>query len=164
MKKFLYEIKDYVIIVVVVILIRTFIITPALVDGASMDNTLKDGQLVIINKFSMIVSKPKRFDIVVVKNNDSHDKIIKRVIGLPNEKIVYRDNNLYINGELYKEDYVLGNTTDYEVETGEDEYFVLGDNREVSKDSRILGNFKKKDIIGKVRIRLFPFNKIGKVK
>ena len=164
MKKFLYEIKDYVIIVVVVILIRTFIITPALVDGASMDNTLKDGQLVIINKFSMIVSKPKRFDIVVVKNNDSHDKIIKRVIGLPNEKIVYRDNNLYINGELYKEDYVLGNTTDYEVETGEDEYFVLGDNREVSKDSRILGNFKKKDIIGKVRIRLFPFNKIGKIK
>ena len=164
MKKFLYEIKDYVIIVVVVILIRTFIITPALVDGASMDNTLKDGQLVIINKFSMIVNKPKRFDIVVVKNNDSHDKIIKRVIGLPNEKIVYRDNNLYINGELYKEDYVLGNTTDYEVETGEDEYFVLGDNREVSKDSRILGNFKKKDIIGKVRIRLFPFNKIGKIK
>ena len=164
MKKFLYEIKDYVIIVVVVILIRTFIITPALVDGASMDNTLKDGQLVIINKFSMIVNKPKRFDIVVVKNNDSHDKIIKRVIGLPNEKIVYRDNNLYINGELYKENYVLGNTTDYEVETGEDEYFVLGDNREVSKDSRILGNFKKKDIIGKVRIRLFPFNKIGKIK
>lgn len=164
MKKFLYEIKDYVIIIVAVVLIRTFIITPALVDGASMDNTLKDGQLVIINKFSMIVSEPKRFDIVVVKNNDSHDKIIKRVIGLPNEKIVYRDNNLYINGDLYKEDYVLGNTTDYEVETGEDEYFVLGDNREVSKDSRILGNFKKKDIIGKVRIRLFPFNKIGKVK
>ncbi len=164
MKKFLYEIKDYVIIIVAVVLIRTFIITPALVDGASMDNTLKDGQLVIINKFSMIVSEPKRFDIVVVKNNDSHDKIIKRVIGLPNEKIVYRDNNLYINGDLYKEDYVLGNTTDYEVETGEDEYFVLGDNREVSKDSRILGNFKKKDIIGKVKIRLFPFNKIGKVK
>ena len=164
MKKFLYEIKDYVIIIVAVVLIRTFIITPALVDGASMDNTLKDGQLVIINKFSMIVSEPKRFDIVVVKKNDSHDKIIKRVIGLPNEKIVYRDNNLYINGDLYKEDYVLGNTTDYEVETGEDEYFVLGDNREVSKDSRILGNFKKKDIIGKVRIRLFPFNKIGKVK
>lgn len=163
MKKILYEIKDYVIIVIVVILIRSFIITPALVDGASMDNTLKDGQLVIINKFSMIVSEPKRFDIVVVKNNDSHDKIIKRVIGLPNEKIVYKDNNLYINGELYKEDYVLGNTTDYEIETGEDEYFVLGDNREVSKDSRILGNFKKKDIIGKVRIRLFPFNKIGKV-
>ena len=88
MKKFLYEIKDYVIIIVAVVLIRTFIITPALVDGASMDNTLKDGQLVIINKFSMIVSEPKRFDIVVVKNNDSHDKIIKRVIGLPNEKIV----------------------------------------------------------------------------
>ncbi len=165
MKKFLYEIKDYVIIIVAVVLIRTFIITPALVDGASMDNTLKDGQLVIINKFSMIVSKPKRFDIVVVKNNDSHDKIIKRVIGLPNEKIVYRDNNLYINGELYKEDYVLGNTTDYEVETGEDEYFVLGDNRGNSKDSRIIGFIKASQIRGKViKTILFPFSRWGSVK
>ena len=161
MKKFLYEIKDYVIIIVAVVLIRTFIITPALVDGASMDNTLKDGQLVIINKFSMIVSEPKRFDIVVVKKNDSHDKIIKRVIGLPNEKIVYRDNNLYINGDLYKEDYVLGNTTDYEVETGEDEYFVLGDNREVSLDSRMLGCFDISKIEGTTKFTIYPFNRLG---
>ncbi len=164
MKDFLFKIKDYVIIVVVVIIIRTFIITPALVDGASMNNTLKDGQLVIINKFTYLFNEPKRFDIVVVKNKDSRDKIIKRIIGLPNEKIVYKDNNLYINGELYKENFVLGNTTDYEFKTGDDEYFVLGDNRPVSKDSRLLGSFKKKDLIGKVNLRLFPFNKIGKVK
>jgi len=164
MKKILYEIKDYIIILVVVILIRSFIVTPAVVDGASMNNTLKDGQLVIINKFTYRFNEPKRFDIVVVKNNESHDKIIKRIIGLPNEKIVYRDNNLYINGELYKEDFDHGNTTDYEMITGEDEYFVLGDNREVSKDSRLLGNFNKKDFVGKVNIRIFPFNKIGKIK
>lgn len=164
MKDFLFKIKDYVIIVVVVIIIRTFIITPALVDGASMNNTLKDGQLVIINKFTYLFNEPKRFDIVVVKNKDSRDKIIKRIIGLPNEKIVYKDNNLYINGELYKENFALGNTTDYEFKTGDDEYFVLGDNRPVSKDSRLLGSFKKKDLIGKVNLRLFPFNKIGKVK
>ena len=164
MKKFLYNIKDYVIIVVVVILIRSFVVTPAIVDGASMDNTLKDGQVVLINKFNYIFKEPKRFQIVVVKNNDSHDKIIKRIIGLPNEHIVYKDNNLYINNELVLEEFNHGITGDYDMTTGEDEYFVLGDNREISKDSRILGNFKKKDLIGTVKVRLFPFNKIGLIK
>ena len=163
MKKFLYNIKDYIIIIVVVVLIRTFIVTPALVDGASMDNTLNDGQIVLINKFNYLFNKPKRFQIVVVKNNEGHDKIIKRIIGLPNEKIEYKDNYLYINGELVMEDFDHGYTRDYETVTGEGEYFVLGDNREVSKDSRMLGNFTKKELVGTVRIRLYPFNKIGKI-
>ena len=111
----------------------------------------------------MIVSEPKRFDIVVVKNNDSHDKIIKRVIGLPNETIEYRDNNLYINGELVETNIKFKDTDDFIATTQDNEYFVMGDNRPVSKDSRMLGNFTKNDIVGRVRIRLFPFDKFGKI-
>ena len=162
--KVLLEILEYVAIIVVVILIRTFIITPALVDGASMDDTLKDGQLVIINKINYRFNNPKRFQIAVLKNNDDHDKIIKRVIGLPNEKIEYKDNKLYINDELITEEYNHALTNDFVVETKDDEYFVLGDNRTVSKDSRVLGNFNKEDFIGSVSLRLYPLDKIGKIK
>ena len=164
MNNFWKEAKDYIIIIVSVILIRTFIATPAIVDGASMDDTLKDGQLVIINKLVYRFDDIKRFDVVVVKNEINNDKIIKRVIGLPNEVVEYRDNKLYINNELIETDIKFKDTSDFRKTTKENEYLVLGDNRPVSKDSRVLGNFTKEDIIGKVRIRIFPFNKIGKIK
>ena len=106
----------------------------------------------------------KRFDVVVVKNDADHDKIIKRVIGLPNENIIYRNNKLYINKELVETNIVFKNTADFEYTTKSNEYFVLGDNRPDSKDSRYLGPFSKKKILGRVKIRLFPFNKIGKIK
>ena len=163
MKKVWLEIKDYVIIILVVVIVRTFIVTPAIVDGASMDNTLKDGQLVIINKFIYRFDDIKRFDIVVVSNEINNDKIIKRVIGLPNETIMYKDNNLFINGELIKTDYDFGDTEDFTKTTKDNEYFVLGDNRVVSKDSRVLGNFTKNDILGRVKYRIFPFNKFGSI-
>ena len=163
MKNFWKEAKDYIIIILVVLFIRTFIVTPAIVEGSSMDNTLKDGQLVLINKYIYRFDEIKRFDIVVVRNSEDGDKIIKRVIGLPNEVIQYSENRLYINGNLVETDFSLGNTGNFKIVTEEDEYFVLGDNREVSKDSRVLGNFDKKDILGRVKIRLFPFNKIGKI-
>ena len=163
MKKFLLEIKDYVIIIIAVVLIRTFIITPAVVEGSSMDNTLNDGQVIIINKINYRISDPKRFQIVVVKNSNENDKIIKRIIGLPGEEIEYIDNKLYINGELVEENYIHGITNDIKATTKENEYFVMGDNREVSKDSRMLGNFKKEELIGRVKIRLYPFDKMGKI-
>ena len=161
MKKVWKEIRDYVIIIAVVLLIRTFLTTPAIVDGASMDDTLNDGQLVFINKIVYRVSDIKRFDIVVIRNELENDKIIKRVIGLPNETIEYKDNNLYINDRLVKTRLNFKNTADFKVTTSKNEYFVLGDNRPVSKDSRLLGNFKRSDIIGRVRLRVFPFSKIG---
>ena len=163
MKKVWLEIKDYVIIILVVVIVRTFIVTPAIVDGASMDNTLKDGQLVIINKFIYRFDDIKRFDIVVVSNEINNDKIIKRVIGLPNETITYKDNHLFINGELIKTDYDFGDTEDFTKTTKSNEYFVMGDNRVVSKDSRVLGNFTSDDILGRVKYRLFPFNKFGSI-
>ena len=167
MKNFWLAIKDYVIIIVVVVLIRTFLVTPAIVDGDSMDNTLEDGQLVFINKLVYRINDIKRFDIVVVKNEAGHDKIIKRVIGLPNETIKYQDNKLYINDKLVDtsrfDNLMIKDSRDFETTTGEDEYFVLGDNRPVSKDSRYLGNFKSSDIVGKVNFRVFPFSKFGKI-
>ena len=163
MKKIWLAIKDYVIIIVVVVLVRTFIVTPAIVDGASMDNTLNDGQLVFINKFIYRTNNIKRFDIVVVSNKADKDKIIKRVIGLPNESIKYKNNKLYINDELVETNIVFGDTKDFETTTRENEYFVMGDNRPVSKDSRMLGNFTPSDIVGRVKYRLFPFSKFGKI-
>lgn len=164
MSKKMKDILDYIIIIVVVIIIRTFIVTPAIVDGASMDYTLEDGQLVLVNKIVYRFNDIKRFDIIVLDNEKDNDRIIKRVIGLPNEKIVYKNNILYINDKRVTVDFDYAMTDDFEVTTKEGEYFVLGDNRGVSKDSRMLGNFTKDDIVGRVRIRLFPFKKIGKIK
>jgi signal peptidase I len=164
MKKFWNAIKDYVIIVAVVVLIRTFLVTPALVDGDSMKDNLINNDLVIINKLVYRFNDIQRFDVVVVKNDADKDKIIKRVIGLPNETIIYRNNKLYINNEEVKVDIVFKDTDDFEYTTKDNEYFVMGDNRPVSKDSRYLGAFKREKIVGKVSIRLFPFNKFGFVK
>lgn len=157
------DIIEYIIIIIVVVLIRTFIVTPAIVSGASMDNTLKDGQAVMINKLVYRLDDIKRFDIVVVNADNGNDKIIKRVIGLPNEKIAYKNNKLYINDELIKENYSKEGTEDFEYTTKSGEYFVLGDNRYVSKDSRFFGAFTKKEIVGRVKYRFFPFKLFGRV-
>lgn len=164
MKKIWNSIKDYVYIVLAVLIIRTYLVTPAIVDGDSMNNTLLDGQIVILNKITYRFNDVNRFDIVVIKNSEDNDKIIKRVIGLPNEKIRYTDNKLYINDKLIETNLSFKETQDFEYETKKGEYFVLGDNRVVSKDSRILGNFKKEDIVGKVNIRIYPLDRIGSIK
>lgn len=164
MKKFWDAIKDYVFIIAVVVLIRTFLVTPALVDGDSMNDNLTDNDLVIINKLVYRIKDIQRFDVVVVQNDADHDKIIKRVIALPNETLIYKNNKLYINGDEVKTNISFKNTTDFEYTTKDNEYFVMGDNRPISKDSRYLGPFSKKKIIGKVSLRLFPFNKLGKIK
>lgn len=164
MKKVWDSIKDYVFIILAVLIIRTYFVTPAIVDGESMNDTLLDGQIVILNKITYRFNDINRFDIVVLKNDEDNDKIIKRIIGLPNENIRYTDNKLYINDKLVETDLKFKETTDFEYETKDNEYFVLGDNRVVSKDSRILGNFKKEDIVGKVNIRIYPLDRIGSVK
>ena len=163
MLMFLNSIKDYIIIILVVVLFRTFIATPAVVNGDSMDNTLKDGHIVLINKLSYVFGDVKRFDIVVLNNETDSDKIIKRVIGLPNEKIEYKEGKLFINDSEIKLEIKFEDTEDFVFETKENEYFVLGDNRDVSKDSRVLGNFNKEDIVGKVGIRFYPVDKFGSI-
>ncbi len=165
MKKFIKDIYPYLIIVLVVVLFRTFIATPVRVDGASMKSTLNDGDILILNKLDR---NYKRFDVVVIKVNNT--KIVKRIIGLPGESIEYKDNELYINGEII-EDVSLVRTGNFTLdsiynldEIPENYYFVMGDNRSASSDSRDfrIGLINKKNIVGTTTIRLFPFNKIGK--
>ena len=157
-------ILSYVIIIVVVLLIKEFIITPIRVNGDSMNSTLKDKDIMLLDKISYRFSDIKRFQIVVIKYQDEF--IIKRVIGLPGETVEFKNNKLYINGEYVKEDFKHGKTSDFKLEEviPDDYYFVVGDNREVSYDSRIIGPVKKKDILGKASLVIFPLNRIGNKK
>ena len=160
MKK-LKELMPYIIIVVVVLLVRSFIVTPGLVNGSSMEPTLHNNELVLINKIGLNKGID-RYDIVVVKYENS--TIIKRVIGLPYETVEYINDTLYINGEIVNTKVDFEYTKDFKLTAGKNEYIVLGDNRNISKDSRIIGPVKERDIIGKVDLVLFPFSKFGKVK
>lgn len=160
MKK-LKELMPYIIIVVVVLLVRSFIVTPGLVNGASMEPTLHNNELVLINKIGLNKGID-RYDIVVVKYENS--TIIKRVIGLPYETVEYINDTLYIDGEIVNTKVDFEYTKDFKLTAGKNEYIVLGDNRNISKDSRIIGPVKESDIIGKVDLVLFPFSKFGKVK
>ena len=150
----------YIIIVILVVLIRTFIITPAVVDGDSMEKTLHDGEVILVNKIYMRLDKLNRYDIVVIKHDK--DYIIKRVVGLPGEHVVYKDNKLYVDDLNITSDLKFEETNDFEVpKVSEGSYYVLGDNRDVSQDSRTFGEVKQSDIVGKVNVVLFPFKKFG---
>ena len=167
MKKIIKELYPYVIIVVCVVLFRTFIATPVRVDGDSMRESLHNGDILILNKLD---NNYKRFDVVVVNYNKS--KLVKRIIGLPGENIEYNNNKLYINNKEI-EDVETIRTLDFSLEElyaineiPKDHYFVMGDNRGNSLDSRDyrVGLIKKEDIVGVTIFRLYPFNKIGVVK
>lgn len=169
--KILKEIISYIIIIIAVVMIRIFLITPVKVDGPSMNPSLNDKDILILKKYD---KKIERFDIVVINHGKS--KLVKRVIGLPNEKIKitatntgynHYVSNIYINGNKLEENYGIEPITNpglasTEYQLGNDEYFVIGDNRNNSTDSRIIGGIKKENIIGVTNFRLFPFNKIGK--
>lgn len=150
------EFIPYVIILVAVIIIRTYFVTPVLVNGDSMNDTLTNGELMILNKRSSI----DRFDIVVV--DIKTEKIIKRVIGMPGETVLCENGVIYINDKRIDEEYGKGTTPDFSrVTLGDDEYFVLGDNREYSFDSQDFGPVKDTQVKGTTRLVLFPFTKIG---
>ena len=155
--KFLKEIIPYIIIVVVVLFIRTFIITPVQVDGDSMYPTLNNNQILILKKYD---KSYERFDIIVFDYNDS--KLVKRIIGLPGETISYQDNVLYINGQEFSDVELPDITTNFSHDTiPEGHYFVMGDNRDESLDSRRIGVISKEDILGTTSFSIFPFNKFG---
>ena len=158
--KVIKEVIPYIVIVVVVVLIRTFIITPVRVDGDSMKNTLKNGDILLLYKLSSI----NRFDIIVLDEEKDNEKIIKRVIGMPGETVAIKKGKIYINDKVIDDEYAYGETSDYnKVTLRDNEYFILGDNRLISKDSRYFGPIKENEIKGKIVFRLFPFTKIGMV-
>lgn len=158
--KLLKELLPYIIIIIVVIIIRTFIFTPVVVNGLSMMNTLHNGDVMILDKIGMKLGGIKRFDIVVIQTGKT--KIIKRVIGMPGETISYHDNKLYINGKEVSDNHSNEITYDFEeVKIPDGEYYVLGDNRTDSVDSRILGTIPKNEILGHATFIIYPFNRFG---
>jgi signal peptidase I len=163
MVKLLKELVPYIIVILAVILIRLFIATPVRVTGPSMLPTLNNKEVMIMVKVTKYFASYKRFQIVVIKYGDTY--LIKRIIGLPGEKIKCEDGNIHINGEAIEDDYGSGYTLDFkEVTLGDDEYFVMGDNREVSQDSRVIGPIKETNIKGYTNLVIYPLNKIRKTK
>ena len=178
-ESFTIEILDLVrtilICFIVVFLCTQFLFKPVRVDGKSMYPTLEDKEYGFSNVLSVLMNDFHRFDVVVVNYAPTDTQWVKRIIGLPNETIEYRDNKLYINGKYMKEaffdkKYVASQTQNGEypftenfgpIVLKEDEYFLMGDNRQVSFDSRRVGPFLGKDIISKSVFVYYPFDKIG---
>ena len=167
MKKIIQDLIPYVIIIIVVVLIRTFIVTPVRVDGSSMYPTLKNGEILILKKYDHSYD---RFDIVVVKYRG--ERLFKRIIGLPGEHIAYTDSKLYVNDKLVEEPFLPENLSFDDFDNillghnfiPDNYYLVVGDNRNNSTDSRVIGFISKDDILGVTNFRIFPFNKIGTFK
>ena len=157
-KKEFFELLPYISVLIIVILVKQFLFAPIIVNGDSMYPTLHNKDIMILNKLNK--NSINRFDIVVVKIPG--DRLIKRVIGLPGETVEYKDNILYIKDKKIKDKYNNIEMEDFEIKLGKEEYYVLGDNRSVSIDSRILGPIHKSGITGKTSVTIFPFNRLGK--
>lgn len=167
-KEFLKDTLKYIILILIVLIIVIYIVGLQQIVGNSMKPTLNNADITILDKISYKFVDIKKNDIVSIYNEDSK-YIVKRVIGLPGEYIEYKNSKLYINGEEVEEMYLKNIKTDdfkltqlgYE-KIPEDMYFVLGDNRENSLDSRDpkVNLIHKKDILGKVRFRIWPLNKV----
>ncbi len=161
---FMKEFFIYFLIIITVILIRTFLVTPIRVDGDSMNDTLTNGEILLLKKYD---KSYERFEVVVF--NYKNEKLIKRIIGVPGDHIAYKDNKLYINNKYIEEPMIDKKTYDFDLNQlgfdiiPEHYYFVMGDNRTNSKDSRMIGLISEKDILGTTNFILFPFNKLGSI-
>lgn len=155
-KKFYQSIKfkiSAIIIIITIIFNSSYNIV--LVSGDSMEPNFHDGNVLLGHKHFDIW----RFDVLLMSNDNSKVPIIKRAIGLPNETIEFKDNNLYVNGEYRTDPYAMGNTEDFSITLGPDEFFCMGDNRENSADSRTFGVFTSKDIFAKINYKVYPEKK-----
>ncbi len=183
-KDMLLDIGPYLIIIFFVVLIRTFIASPVRVNGSSMYPTLNEGDNMILYKLAKHTRGIKRFDIAVIKTDK--DRLIKRVIGLPGETVKYeiieedegkKVAHLYINDKIIEEEFISdeAKAETCKLETSplcseegylvpEGEYFVMGDNRGDSLDSRIIGSVEFEKIQGITSVIIFPFNRMGSVK
>jgi len=157
--------------IAIVVPIRIFIAQPFIVSGSSMVPTFENGQYLVVDEISYLLGTPKRDDVVVFRNpNDTKVFFIKRIIGLPGETVDVKssENQVIITNKEHPNGFKLNQS--FIVNTGgidahmtleNDQYFVMGDNRPASSDSRYWGSVPKNLLIGRVFLRLLPFNKIG---
>ncbi|MDY2997405.1 MAG: signal peptidase I [Faecalimonas sp.] len=172
-KGILKELLGWIVYIAVIIgltwLIITFVGQRTRVSGHSMEATLHDGDNLIVDKLSYHFREPKRFEIIVFPyRHKENTYYIKRIIGLPGETVQVKDGYVYINGEKLDENYGLEVMEDAgiaaePIELGEDEYFVLGDNRNHSSDSRdpSVGILHRDELIGRAWVRIWPLDSIG---
>ncbi|MED0952499.1 signal peptidase I [Bacillus mobilis] len=160
---------------VLIAIIRGVLFTPSLVQGESMMPTLENNERVLVNKIGYSISGLERFDIIVFHGKEGYD-LVKRVIGLPGDTVEYKNDVLYVNGKAIEEPYLkefkekaAGRvlTPDFTLEqiTGktkvpEGQVFVLGDNREVSKDGRMFGFISEDEIVGKGQAVFWPLKQV----
>lgn len=170
------EIREWVVslgvAIVAVLLIRSFLFTLIRVDGPSMQDTLLNNDRLIVTVLDMKLNGPERFDVVILHYPGKTDQYVKRVIGMPGETLEVKSGVLYINGEAIEEPFLSDSrTTRFDmpysdfgpIEIGEDEYFVMGDNRDNSNDSRNVGLITRDMFVGKVRYIIWPLDRIGAV-
>jgi signal peptidase I len=167
--------KAFAIGIIIFAFIRTFFFSNYIVEGESMMPTLQNGNKLVVNKVGFQVAELNRFDVIVFHANEKED-FVKRIIGLPGDKIEYRDDHLYINGHIYEEPFLdvykqkthgIKLTGDFSLKeiTGENtvpdgKLFVLGDNRLGSWDSRNFGFISAEKVVGKVDLRYWPLNEV----
>ena len=168
-ENFFVEVLKFSIITIIIFLpFRMYIAKPFIVSGASMSPNFETGNYLIIDEISYKLGEPQRGEVIVFKYpNDPSRFFIKRIIGLPNETIKIKDNEVIIKNESYPEgmkldEVYLKKPTEQNIERtlGNKEYFVMGDNRTNSSDSRFWGPLNKEFIVGRAFVRLLPINKI----
>ncbi len=162
--EFLKDMFKYLIVIGVIILIRVYCLTTAEVIGPSMSPNLIDGNILLIETITPKLNRYSRFDLVVVKYS-SPSYIIKRIIGLPNDKIKFDNNSLYVNGELVIQNFKFEGTIEkLDITVPANKYYVIGDSRDESEDSRVFGPINEYDIIGKPIIRIWPIKNFKIIK
>lgn len=158
--------RGIIILIITLILAHIFIATIHIVQGESMEPNFDSGEIIITNKLSYSYKPPQRGDVVVLRfpGDPDRSKYIKRIIGLPSETLEIKSSKIYINNKELVESYISPTTytgPDMRIPIGKDEYFIMGDNRLNSNDSRIWGVARRNDLIGKGFFVLTPLSKYG---